>query len=143
MDWSARSVYTADGQFDTEIVGLTGLTSDRGALLTMAKALKDLCAPACESREHEAQIITEITRTMAVTAGRQRDGMDDDVAIDTFVDELSRFPVDCVARALGSWRRNDKWRPTLAEILRDVEWRAKPRMAAKDAVFKRLDEVAT
>lgn len=142
VDWSVRGSYSGDGQFDTEVVGLTGLTADRNALLTMAKALKDLCAPAHESREHEAQIVTEVTKTMAVTAGRQREGVDDDVAIDTFVDELSRFPVDCVVRALGAWRRNEKWRPSLADIMLDVEWRAKPRRAALDAVFARLDEAA-
>jgi hypothetical protein len=56
-----------------------------------------------------------------------------------FVDELCRFPIDCVVRALGAWRRNDKWRPALAEILSDVRWRAAPRLKARAAIRKALE----
>ena len=54
-------------------------------------------------------------------------------------DELARFPVDCVVRALGSWRRNDKWRPSLAELLGDVRWRATLRLAALRSIETALE----
>lgn len=139
VDWSYRDAYGEDGQFDTELVGVVGLPSDRAALLAMDDALTEICRPAAGNAQDEATVIAEVTRTMAVTAGRARDGQDTDIAVDVFVDELARFPLDCVVRALGSWRRNDKWRPTLAEILSDVRWRAAPRIKARAAIRKALE----
>lgn len=140
VDWSYRDTYGPDGQFDTELAGVVGLPSDRASLLAMDDALLPLCRPAGATAQDEATVLAEVTRTMAVTAGRTRDGQDNDVAVDVFVDELCRFPVDCVVRALGSWRRNDKWRPALAEILADVRWRAAPRLKARAAVRKAMEE---
>lgn len=138
VDWSYRD-RIVDEQFDTELVGVVGLPNDRAALLAMDDALTEICRPAGSTAEGEAMVLREVTRTMAVTAGRTRKGQDDEVAIDVFVDELCRFPADCVARALGSWRRNDKWRPSLAEILSDVRWRAAPRLKARECVRKALE----
>ncbi len=132
--WTARSVIGGDGQFDSELTGLSGLPRDPATLRAMHAALSPICAPAAADPEHERLIVSELARTLAVTIGRARQGVDDDVALDTMTDELARFPVDCVARALGSWRRNDKWRPSLAELLADVRWRAAPRMAALRAI---------
>jgi hypothetical protein len=128
--WTWRNAIAGDGQFDSELAGLSGLPRERDTLLAMHAALWPICAPASADPEHERRIVSELARTLAVTIGRARQGIDDDVALDTMTDELARFPVDCVVRALASWRRNDKWRPSLAELLGDVRWRAAPRLAA-------------
>jgi len=136
--WSAREGYGADGQFQSEIVAVSGLPADVDRLTAMRDALAPICAPAKADPRHERMIVSELARTLAVTVGRERKGVDEDVALDTMTDELARFPVDCVVRALGSWRRNDKWRPSLAELLTDIRWRAAPRMAAMESVEKAL-----
>lgn len=128
--WTWRNAIGGDGQFDSELTGLSGLPREHDTLLAMRAALSPICAPASADPDHERLIVSELARTLAVTVGRARQGVDDDVALDTMTDELARFPVDCVVRALASWRRNDKWRPSLAELLGDVRWRAAPRMAA-------------
>lgn len=137
--WSTRDGYGSDGQYQAEIVAVTGLPSDPDRLRAMHDALAPICAPASADQAHERVIVSELTRTMAVTIGRERKGVDDDAAIDTMVDELARFPVDCVVRALGAWRRNDKWRPSLAELLADIRWRAAPRTAAMQSIEAALD----
>lgn len=136
--WTWRNAIAGDGQFDSELTGLGGLPRARDTLLAMQAALAPICAPASADPEHERLIVSELARTLAVTVGRARQGIDDDVALDTMTDELARFPVDCVVRALASWRRNDKWRPSLAELLGDVRWRAAPRMAALRSVESAL-----
>lgn len=137
--WTSRDAIANDGQFDSELTGLSGLPRERATLLEMQAALRPICAPATADAAHERLIVSELARTLAVTIGRARQGIDDDVALDTMTDELARFPVDCVARALASWRRNDKWRPSLAELLSDVRWRAAPRMAALRSIEAALD----
>jgi hypothetical protein len=137
--WTARSVIGGDGQFDSELVGLSGLPRDPATLRAMHAALEPICAPAVADPEHERLIVSELARTLSVTIGRARQGVDDDVALDTMTDDLARFPVDCVARALASWRRNDKWRPSLAELLADIRWRAAPRMAALRSIEAALE----
>lgn len=139
--WRYEHSFGPDNQSDSKVVGISGLSDNLEALQAMSAALAPICQPARETRGGEAELVADLARTMSVTAGRQRDGMDDDVAVDTFVDELSNWPIDCVKRALGAWRRNEKWRPTLADILLDVEWRAKPRMVAKAFVDKRIQEI--
>jgi hypothetical protein len=140
--WQFEHKFGSDGQSESQVVGISGLNGSLDALRAMSAALAPICRPARASRESEAELVAELARTMSVTAGRQRDGMDDDVAADTFMDELSNWPVDCVKRALGAWRRNEKWRPTLADILLDVEWRAKPRLAAKAQIDKAIERAA-
>ena len=137
--WTWRSAIAGDGQFDNELTGLGGLPRERDTLLAMRAALLPICAPASADPEHERLIVSELARTLAVTVGRARQGIDDDVALDTMTDELARFPVDGVVRALASWRRNDKWRPSLAELLGDVRWRAAPRLAALRALEAALE----
>lgn len=137
--WTFREGYGADGQFNAEIVGVRGLPTDRAALLAIRDALAPICQPASADPKAERLIVSELARTLAVTVGQRRQGADDDVALDTMADELMRFPVDCVLRTLGSWRRNDKWRPALAELLSDIRWRAAPRMAAMASVVAALD----
>lgn len=127
------------GEFDSELVGVSGLPRERPALLALRQAIAPLCQPASASPHDERLIVSELARTLAVTVGRERRGVDDDVALDTMTDELARFPVDCVVRALGSWRRNDKWRPSLAELLGDIRWRAAPRMAALRSIEAALE----
>jgi len=138
--WRYRDTIRADGQFDSELVGLGGLPADRAALEAMREALAPLCAPAGDDARHERMIVSELARTMAVTLGRERQGVDDDVALDTMTEELALFPADCVVRALRSWRRNDKWRPSLAELLGDVRWRAAPRLAALRSIDRALEK---
>lgn len=129
----------ADGQSDFEIVGVRGLTKDREALVLLDRQLTPICAPACSTGRGEVEIASEITKTLAVTAGREKGRNNDDIALEVLVDELGKYPLDCVKRALGAWRRNEKWRPTLADLLKDVEWRAKPRMVALAAVRAALE----
>jgi uncharacterized protein YegJ (DUF2314 family) len=99
-----------------------------------------LCAPASDDPAHERLILSELARTLAVSIGRARQGIEDDVALDTMNEELARFPMDCVVRAPQSWRRNDKWRPSLAELLADVRWRAAARMAALRSIERALQD---
>lgn len=129
----------AGGQFDSELVGVRGLPRERATLLALHQAIAPLCAPASANPDDERLIVSELARTLAVTVGRERRGVDEDVALDTMTDELARFPVDCVVRALSSWRRNDKWRPSLAELLGDVRWRASPRIAALRSIEAALE----
>lgn len=137
--WIDKPIFGPDGQSDFEIVGVKGLTSDRAALLAMEDALEPVCRPARQDPEAERRIVVEVSKLFAVTAGRKREGSDDDLALETIVDDLSAFPADCVLRALGAMRRGSHWRPTLAALIVDTEWRAKPRLAAMKTIRKALE----
>lgn len=137
--WIERTVYGKDGQADFEIVGVKGLTANRAALLAMDDALAPICAPARDDPQAERRIVVEVSKLLAVTAGRKREGGDDDLAMETIIDDLSAYPADCVLRALGAMRRGSHWRPTLAALIIDTEWRAAPRLKARESVRKALE----
>ena len=133
MAWTSHSRYTSKG-YEAEITGLSGLPTDRTVLRTMHAMLRPVCAPARDDPKQQRTIASELTRTLEVTAGRTDSGDDEEVKFDTWMEELSAHPAQCVVRALQYWRRKKVWRPALAEILEDVEWRATPRFAALRSV---------
>lgn len=124
-----------DGQFDTAITGVRlPMAMPVEAAQMALMEIQALCVPARDDQRAVRRIAEELGRTLAVTASRARQGHDDDLAVDTMMRELTAYPADCVLRALGSWQRNDKWRPSLAELLKDIRWRANPRQRALDAL---------
>lgn len=74
-----------------------------------------------------AQIAGEIATCLSVTTSRQRDGIDLKLMADRLLLELSTFPPDIVKTALRSWSREEKWWPTLAEIMTMCRWRLERR----------------
>jgi hypothetical protein len=127
-----RSAFT-DGQYDGDIERIALPACDAATRALAWREIEALCRPAGEDRDAERRIIEEWARTVAVTAGRPGQGVDDELAIDTVVDALIRYPADCVLRALQNRRAAHKWRPTLSEILADVQWRARYRTALREA----------
>ncbi|TXL80362.1 hypothetical protein FHP25_04845 [Vineibacter terrae] len=123
----------ADGQYDGDIARIVLPAGDALTLAQAWREVEPLCRPASSDRDAERRIIEEWARTVAVTAGRPGHGIDDELAIDTIVEALIRYPADCVLRALQNRRAAHKWRPTLSEILADVQWRARYRSALRDA----------
>ncbi len=130
-----------DGQYDGELERVALPACDAATLAQAWREVEPLCRPAREDRGAERRIIEEWARTLSVTAGRAGRGIDDELAADTIADELGRYPADCVLRALRSWRLARKWRPTLSEILADVQWRARYRTQLRNA-FARAGVVA-
>ena len=122
-----------DGQYAGTIERLELPACDAATLAQAWCEVEPLCRPAREDRGAERRIIEEWARTVSVTAGRAGRGVDDELAADTIAEELSAYPADCVLRALRSWRQGKKWRPTLCEILADVQWRARYRTKLREA----------
>ncbi len=133
MVW--RSTFT-DGQYDGDIARIDLPAVDADRLADAWRQVAPLCRPARDDRAAERRIIEEWARTIAVTAGRPGQGVDEELAIDTVVEALARYPADCVVRALRNRRAAHKWRPTLSEILADVQWRARYREALREAFVR-------
>lgn len=129
----SSSRWGADGQFEPHLdrIEIPAQSVDR------LKAAWDLVAPLCcramDDPGAQRKIVEEWTRVKAVTIGRADQDSDSDLATDTILDELDRYPADCVIRALKSWRAANKWRPSLADILGDVQWRARYRQCVREA----------
>ncbi|TWT11558.1 iron-containing alcohol dehydrogenase [Reyranella sp. CPCC 100927] len=133
MVW--RSTFT-DGQYDGDIARIDLPAVDADRLADAWRCIEPSCRPAGADRAAQRRIVEEWARTVAVTAGRAGQGVDDELAIDTVVEALVRYPADCVLRALKNRRAAHKWRPTLSEILADVQWRARYREALRDAFVR-------
>ena len=130
MVW--RSTF-ADGQYDGDIARIELPAVDADRLVAAWHCIEPSCRPAETDRAAQRRIVEEWARTVAVTAGRAGQGVDDELAIDTVAEALAHYPVDCVLRALKNRRAAHKWRPTLSEILADVQWRARYRSALCEA----------
>jgi len=130
-----RSAF-ADGQYAGDIARITLPACDADTLARAWNQVEPLCRPARDDRVAERRIIEEWARTVAVTAGRPGQGVDEELAIDTVVEALVRYPADCVLRALRNRRAAHKWRPTLSEILADVQWRTRYREALREAFVR-------
>lgn len=130
---NTRSWTGDDGQFDSEITSIDLPNAASGALERAWAEVGPLCRPALAEPNGEALVAQEWARTIAVTAGTQRQGVDEDLAVEVVVGEVSRYPLDCVMRAMRARRNGYRWRPTLSELLGDIQWRARYRMALREA----------
>jgi hypothetical protein len=134
---NSRSFTGEDGQFDSEITGIDLPNAAPGPMGQAWREVGALCRPARQEQNGEALIAQEWARTVAVTAGTQRQGVDEDLAIEVIVDEMAAYPIDCVLRAMRARRAGYRWRPTLSELLLDVQWRARYRQALREAFQRR------
>lgn len=130
---STRSWTAEDGQFDSEITSIDLPNASPAALEQAWREVEALCRPASSEPNGEALVAQEWARTIAVTAGTQRQGVDEDLAVEVIVGEVAQYPLDCVMRAMRVRRNGYRWRPTLSELLGDIQWRARYRTALREA----------
>lgn len=136
MREETRGFYSEDGQYDYELTAVRLPPMDRATALAAWDLVGPLCEPAKRDRRHAAQVAEKFARMMSVMAGGKRDAAETELATDTMIDVLCDYPVDCVLRALEARMKGRVWRPSLAEILADVQWRARHRECLKAAFVK-------
>lgn len=132
-----RSFIASDGQFDIEMISVDLPAAPGEAYQQAWDEIGALCRPARDEPKGEELIAIEWAKTVAVTAGSQRQGVDEDLALETIVAEMANYPLDCVLRSMRATRNGSRWRPTLNELILDVEWRAKYRKHLRSA-FRRM-----
>lgn len=136
----SSSTYGPDGQYEPRLEEIrlprpAGMTDSvwRAQARAVWMLLEPLCRPAREDAGAMRRILEEWGRMRAVTISRAESANDADLATDTVLDELEKYPADCVIRALVAWRNGHKWRPSLSEILAEVQWRSRYRRCLKAA----------
>ena len=136
---ATRSAYGSDGQFSGSYVSairLPACTPEQRALAW--SGLKALMRPARDNPDHVRAIFSELTKTWATMASRATSGGEMEIALETMADDLADMPADIVVRAIGFWRRNEKWRPTPSELRHEAEGEVRYRRALW-AAFKDAD----
>lgn len=131
--WVWSDMPSDDGQFDGEITDINLPAVSSEALERAWTEVRPLCEPAKRNPEAMKAMLADIARLFAVTPAGQSAVGNDELAIQTWVEDLADYPVDCVRRALRVARRGDRWRPPLSKVLDDVRWRAAPRVACRRA----------
>lgn len=63
------------------------------------------------------ELMQEITRCLSLTASRSRDQADLKLMLAALSDELQDMPADLLRAGLRKWARQEKWWPTLNEII--------------------------
>jgi len=127
---ATRSVYGDDGQFEgLEVISVRLPETDDAARDLAWSGIRPLMSPARNSEADQRSILAELGKTWSVMARRPADGVETELALETFADDLSDLPADIVIRALQFWRRAEKWRPTVSEIRREAQVEARYRRA--------------
>lgn len=81
----------------------------------------------------ECLALAELARVRVMTASRDI-GLDLQMALAAFVDELMRYPADAVTEVLREWPRTQRFWPTMAELTERLERLVRPRRALCDAL---------
>jgi hypothetical protein len=130
------SRFGVDGQYEPHLDSIRLPAASLEAFMQTWGLVEPLTTPARNDPKAQRKIAEEWARLRAVTISRNEADLDAELGMDTVLDELERYPADCVLRALKAWRNGHKWRPSLSEILTEVQWRARYRRRLREAFEK-------
>jgi hypothetical protein len=122
-----------DGQYDSILESIVLPAAPVEALRLAWSLIEPLTKPARDDAGAQRRISEEWARMRASTISHAEADTDAELAMDTALDEIERYPADCVIRALKAWRNGHKWRPALSEILAEVQRRARYRQCLRRA----------
>jgi hypothetical protein len=92
----------------------------------------------------DAEVLSrELVRLTVLTAPRSQTEVDIALRTAALCEELERFPTDHLVRCLREWPRKNRFFPTLAELLEDLERRMKFRRLVGGTIARKLDRIGT
>lgn len=112
---SYHSLNESQAVDDAIMVGKHGFGIPQQVLTDSLDRLTDLLSPASDD-----VVIRSLLKCHSLTAKKDQDGINADIMIEAYAEELREFPADVVERVLGNWPKANKWFPTLAEIYPDL-----------------------
>lgn len=83
-------------------------------------------------------VAAEVTRLRTLTAKRAEGEFDMELSIGAITEELQPYPEDIVRTVCRDWARENKWFPTLSELIAECEALLKPRRAMLAAIKSAL-----
>jgi hypothetical protein len=89
-----------------------------------------------------AKIIEWLTVCAVLTAHPKDDAMSSDLKMKAFASQLAGYPGDIVAHVLKEWPNKNKWFPTWAELLADIDEMSGLRPDIVDRVRSRISRPA-
>lgn len=102
---------------ETRNIALMACRRER-VTITLATRILLLGTLAAMDRSSTASLVArEASRCLSLTASRPREATDIAMMAAALTDEMVRFSPDVVTTAFRQWSRQEKWWPTLAEIL--------------------------
>lgn len=88
--------------------------------------INDICAPA-----QKKEIVAALGAIKLTTISRNLSSEDLSIAIAAYSNSLMKYPADAVVDALHYWSENEKFWPSLSELVAQVQRRTRRRMTIK------------
>lgn len=95
--------------------------------------LEDINRPA-----NGRNVAAEVTRLRMLTAKRAEGEDEMELSIGAITEELQPYPEDIVRTVCRDWARENKWFPTLSELIAECDALHKPRLKLLNAVSSAL-----
>ena len=114
-----------DGQWDGYLVGYRCHGADPAHLGEVEAIIEAVTAPM-----DETEIAKELGKLVAATV-TAKSYTDCEAWAEVMIDDLREFPAYAIRAACTYWRRNEKFLPTVSELVEDCRWRARPRLALR------------
>lgn len=135
LEFTTRSVYGADGQFDGAVVDTAVLTGehDEATLRRALEACRDQCRPGGARVAGEELALLE-----RKTVGARQGEADQKLRGAAYADELAAYPADVIRAACRRWADGNRWWPAWADLKRECDRLAAKRIAEHRALEQAL-----
>lgn len=138
IEFTTRSTYGADGQFDGSVVDAATLTGHHDEALIRAA----LAALESASRPGGFQLATvELSKLRAKTAFRSAEGGDQHLIGQAYTEELAAYPQDVIREACRQSAASSRWWPAWADLKRECDRLVAKRLAEHRALKAALDRL--
>lgn len=135
LEFTTRSVYGTDGQFDGAIVDTAALTGEHDEA-TLRRAL-EICRDQC--RPGGARVAgEELALLERKTVGAKQGEADQKLRGAAYADELAAYPADVIRAACRRWADGNRWWPAWADLKRECDRLAAKRIAEHRALEQAL-----